>query len=114
MIKSRAYSSKLNIHKIKNIHMDTAAWLISLIIVNLTDWGRVTHLSVSKLTIIDSGNDLSPGRRQAIIRTNIGILLIRTSGTNFSENLSEIHTLFIQEKALENVACEMASIFSRP
>ena len=58
----------------------------------LTHWGRVMHICVSKLTIIDSDNGLSPGRRQAIIWTNAGILLIQTLGTNFSEILSEIHT----------------------
>ena len=58
----------------------------------LTLWGRVTHICVSKLTIIGSYNGLSPGRRQAIIWTNAGILLIRTLGTNFSEILSKIHT----------------------
>ena len=49
------------------------------------------HICVSKLTIIGSDNGLSPGRRQAIIWTNAGILLIRTLGTNFSEILGEIH-----------------------
>ena len=39
-------------------------------------WGRVTHICVGKLTIIVSDNGLSPGRRQAIIWTNAGILLI--------------------------------------
>ena len=57
----------------------------------LTHWGRVTHICVSKLTIIGSDNGLSPGRRQAIIWTNDGTLLIRTSGTNFSEILRKIH-----------------------
>ena len=56
----------------------------------LTHWGRVTHICVSKLTIIGSDNGLSPGRRQAIIWTNAGILLIRPLGTNFSEMLIEI------------------------
>ena len=51
----------------------------------LTHWGRVTHICVSDLTIIGSDNSLSPGRRQAIIRTNAEILLIRPLGTNFSE-----------------------------
>ena len=55
-------------------------------------WGRVTHICVSKLSIIGSDNGLSPGRRQAIIWTNAEILLIRTLGTNVSEILSEIHT----------------------
>ena len=58
--------------------------------VQLTHWGRVTHICVSDLTSIGSDNGLSPGRRQAIIRTNAGILLIRPLGTNFSEFLVEI------------------------
>ena len=48
-------------------------------------WVWVTHICVSKLTIIGSDNGLSPGRRQAIIWTNAGILLIWTLGTNFIE-----------------------------
>ena len=58
----------------------------------LTHWGRVTHICVSKLTIIGSDNGLSPGRRQAIIWTNAGILFIGTLGTNFSEILGKIHS----------------------
>ena len=48
------------------------------------------YMRLSDLTIIGSDNGLSPGRRQAIIRTNAGILLIRPLGTNFSEILIEI------------------------
>ena len=59
---------------------------------NLTHWGRVTHICVSKLTIIALDNGLSPGRRQAIIWTSAGILLIGPLGTNFSEILIEIIT----------------------
>ena len=59
----------------------------------LTHWGRVTHICVSKLTIIGSENGLSPGRRQAIIWANDGILLIRTLGTNFSEILGKLHSI---------------------
>ena len=58
----------------------------------LTHWGRVTHICVGILTTIGPDNGLSPGRRQAIIWTNAGILLIGPWGTNFSEILSEIHT----------------------
>ena len=36
----------------------------------------MTHICVSNLAIIGSDNGLSPGRRQAIIWTNAGILLI--------------------------------------
>ena len=50
------------------------------------------YICVSKLTIIGSDNGLSPGRRQAIIWTNAGILLIQSIGKNFNEILSEIHT----------------------
>ena len=56
---------------------------------DLTHWGRVTHICVKKLTIIGSDNGLSPGRCQAIIWTNAGILLIGSTETNFSENLSK-------------------------
>ena len=58
----------------------------------LTHWGRVTHICVSKLPIIGSDNGLSPGRHQAIIWTNAGILLIGPLGTNFSEISIVIHT----------------------
>ena len=57
----------------------------------LTHWGRVAHLSVSKLTIISWDNGLSPGQHQAIIWTNAGILLIQTLGTNISEIFIAIH-----------------------
>ena len=56
----------------------------------LTHWGRETHIYVGKLTIIGSDNGLSPERRQAIILTNAGILLIGPLGTNFSEILIAI------------------------
>ena len=57
---------------------------------DLTHWGRVTHICVGNLTIIGPDNGLSPGRRQAIIWTKAGILLIGLLGTSFSENLIEI------------------------
>ena len=60
---------------------------------NLTHWGWVTHICDSKLTIIGSDNGLLPGRRQAIIWTNAGILLIGPLGTNFNEILLEIHII---------------------
>ena len=49
-------------------------------------WGRVTHICIGKLTIIGPDkNGLSPVQHQAIIWTNVRILLIRTLGTNFSK-----------------------------
>ena len=57
----------------------------------------MTHICVSKLTTIGLDNGLSPGRRQVIIWTNAGILLIGTLGTNFSVILGEIHSfLFLK------------------
>ena len=50
----------------------------------------MTHICVGKLTIIGSDNGLSPGRRQAIIWTNAGILLIEPLGTKFNEILIRI------------------------
>ena len=50
-------------------------------------WGRVTHMCVGKSTIIGSDNGLAPVRRQAIIWTNDGILLIEHLGTYFSQIL---------------------------
>ena len=55
-------------------------------------WGRVTHICVSKLTIIGSDNGLSPGRPQAITLTNAGILMIGPLGTNFGEISIDILT----------------------
>ena len=62
-----------------------------------THWGRATHICVSRLTIIGSDNGLPPDRRQAIIWTNAGILLIGLLGTNFSEILIEIYTFLFRK-----------------
>ena len=70
-------------------------------LVQLTHWGRVTHICVSKLIIIGSDNGLSPERRQAIIWTIAGILLIETLGTNFSQISSEIHTFSFKKMHLK-------------
>ena len=67
----------------------------------LTHWGRVTHICVSKLAIIASDNGVSPGRRQAIICTNAGILLFGPLGINFSGILSGIHTYSYKKMRLK-------------
>ena len=59
----------------------------------------MTH--ISKLTISGSDNGLSPGRHQAIIWTNAGILLIGPLGTNSNEILIEIHTFSSKKIHLE-------------
>ena len=68
---------------------------------NLTHWGRVTHICVGKLTNIGSDNGLLPGRRQAIIWTSAGTLLIGPLGTNFSEILIEILTFSFKKMLLK-------------
>ena len=75
-------------------------YVMNLIIV-LTHWGCVTHICVSKLTIIGSDNDLSPGRRQAIICPNAGMLLIGPLGTNFSEIMIEIYIFSLKKMHLK-------------
>ena len=67
----------------------------------LTHWSRVTHICIGKLTIIGSDNGLSPERRQAIIWTNAGILLIGPLGTNFSEILIGIQIFSFKKMHLK-------------
>ena len=75
--------------------------LVIISATHLTHWGRVTHKCVGKLTIIGSDNGLSPGRRQTIIWTNAGILLIGPLGTNFNEILINIQTFSFKKMHLK-------------
>ena len=61
----------------------------------------MTHICVGKLIIIGSDNGLSPDRRQAIIWTNDGLLLIGLIGTNFSEILIKILTSSFKKMRLK-------------
>ena len=73
-----------------------------LILLNaLTDWGRVTYIWVSKLTIIASDNGLLPGRRQAIMWNKDGILLIWPLRTYFNEILIVIHSFLFKKMHLK-------------
>ena len=67
----------------------------------LTHWGRETQICVGEHANIGSDNGLSPYRRQAIIWTNAGILLIEPLGTNFNEILIEIHTFSLKKMHLK-------------
>ena len=67
----------------------------------LIHWGRMTQICVNKLTVIDSDNGVSPGRRQFMFWTSAGILLIGPLGTNFSEILSKILTFSFKEMRLK-------------
>ena len=80
----------------------------------LTHWGRVTHICVNNLTIIVSDNGLSPNRRQVITRTNDGILLIGSLGTNFSEILIKINTFSLKKMHLKTSSAKRRPFFSRP
>ena len=75
----------------------------------LTHWGQVTHKCVGNPAIIGPDNGLSPGRRQAIIWINAGILLIGPWGTNFSEILIGIHTF-----SFKKIHLKMSSGKCRP
>ena len=95
------------------IQHDTIVWVImrrrgvsserrrSSLASALTHWGRGTHICVSELSIVGSDNGLSPGRCQAIIWTNAGILLIGPLGTKFNEILIEIHTFSFKKMRLK-------------
>ena len=77
-----------------------------LILIKIAPYGLINSLRLSDaymrhLVIIGSDNGLSPGRRQAIIWTNAGILLIEPLGKNFSEILIEILTFSFQKMRLK-------------
>ena len=63
----------------------------------LTHWGQLTHICAGELTVIDSDNGLSPGRRQAIIWTNAAILFIESLKSNYSKIQSKIHTFSLKK-----------------
>ena len=77
-------------------------------VITLTHWGRVMHICIGDLTIIDSNNGLSPGQHQAIIWTNAGMLSIGPLGTNCSEIFITILT-FSVKKRFESVICSVSA-----
>ena len=83
--------------------------MISFSYISLTHWGRETHICVGNLTIIGSDNGLSPQRRQAIIWTNAGILLIGPLGKNFSEIIIEIQTFSLKKIRLKMASAKCCS-----
>ena len=106
--KTQRVNVKVNTHKINSqkgsfqghnyalsevaIHFYMSNWL--------THWGRVIHIHINKLTIIGPDSGLLPSRRQAIIWTNAGILLIQTLATTFSEIFSRIHVFSFKKMHL--------------
>ena len=71
-------------------------------------WRPLTHICISKLTIIGPVNGLAP-----TIWTNSAILLIESLGINFSGIIRENHR-FLFRKRQFNVVWKMAAILSRP
>ena len=69
----------------------------------------MTHICVSKLSIIGSDNGLSPDRRQAIIWTNAGLLSIGPLRIYFNDNFFRI-----QQFSLKKMHVEMSSAKWRP
>ena len=68
--------------------------------------GRVTRICVGNLIILGTDNGLSPDRRQAIIWTNAGRLLIGPLGTNFSEILIETYTFSFKKIHLKMLSAK--------
>ena len=64
-------------------------------------------------TNIGSDNGLSPGRRQTIIWTNAGILLIGLLGTNLNEILIEIDSFSFKNMHLNMLSGKWWPFFSR-
>ena len=65
-------------------------------------------------SIMGSDNGLSPVRRQAIIWTNVGVLLFGPLGTNFSEIVIEIEIFSFTKLHLKVSSAKVAAILSRP
>ena len=80
----------------------------------LTHWGRVTLICVNKLTIIGSGNGLSPGSIWSHYLNQCWNIVNWTIGNKLQWNFNRNENIFIQENAFENIVWKMAAILSRP
>ena len=70
-------------------------------------------MCVGNLTMFGSDNGLSPGRRQAIIWTNAGTLLIGPLGKKRQWNFYRNSSILFQETVFESVVCELVAILTR-
>ena len=105
------------------MHRHVHLWLIAAVcdvvcmyylfycLIHLTHWGRVTHICISKLTIIGLDNGLLPGWCQAIIWTNARILLIGPIPRNFNEILIKIHTFSFRPQCVKNMDATLPMAF---
>ena len=67
----------------------------------LAHWAQETPICASKLTTIVSDHGFSPGRCQAIIWTNAGILLTGLLGINLSEILIGVYIFSVTKMHLK-------------
>ena len=80
---------------------------------------ELTHLPLCRIyasvnwVSIGSGNGLSPVRRQAITRTNAGLLSIGLMATNFSEIWMGILSFSFKKMHLKMSSARMVAILSR-
>ena len=102
----KVYYVNTAVHHLRAKHKTGVSPVIFIV---LTHWVWATHICVGKLTIIGSDNGLSPWRRQAIIWTSAGILLIGPLGINFSEIL-----IGIQRFSFKKIHLKMSSGKWRP
>ena len=77
--------------------------------VQLTHWGRVTHICVNKLTIIGSDNGLLPSHYLNQCWNNVDWTLRNKLQWNLNRN----YFIFFQENAFQNVVYEMVVILYR-
>ena len=79
-------------------------------VVFLTQWGGVTHICVTKLTIVGSDNGLSPGQGQAIIYSNAVILLVGLVRA-YSSEILVLNNIFPLKKCIWKYCQEISSLF---
>ena len=88
------------------VYLTQKLWILD----QIDFWGRVTHICVSKLTIISSENGLSPGHRKVMIYIPMLEYFNWTLGNKLQWNLY----IFIQENAFETVVRDLVTILLRP
>ena len=79
----------------------------------LTHWGRVTHISVSKLTIIGSDNGFIAWWVQSHYLNQWWNIVSSNLRNKRQWSLERYSYIFVHENAFEYVVCEMSAIFSQ-
>ena len=79
----------------------------------LTLWGPEMYIYISKLTIIGSGNGLSPLRQQAITWPNVALLSVGLLETTFNEIWIRILSFSFKKMHLKMLSAKMAAYLSR-